>query len=546
LTGPLLLLITFRTSQAWGRFWEGTSLLHAMRGEWFDSASCLATFTSNAKGTKPEAVSQFRHTLLRLMSLCHGSALDELKEEETESYEVLDIKGLDETTMKILTQCKMNKFNRVEVLLHMIQVLVINAQAKGIIDVPPPILSRVYQTLSRGFVNLLDAKKIKDTRFPFPYAQAIAVLLLLFSVITPIVLSTMVPYVTLSAVSTFVPVFGLLCLNYTAEELEMPFGDDANDLPLDHFQEEMNSSLLMLIHDWSDHLPNTNSDAVRDWESLSASLHDARNKVGFYIHAGTMNNTGTQSTNSRRTLFAHKSSSMGNHYVSEGSSEYAGDDPPAGANESSSDASAVVAKKDWAVVSGHASKTVTQTPLSVEVLTPQRTQDPVVNSPRDNHADRVQALVSAAMSLQPARRVNPTECREDNGSPVSNEKTVGQRQGSSQPSVVGGTLARSTIPPKAQPRLPSRSVPIAGAVPASLTVPAKSGCQLSQEGLGENVNSLTGPSRWRTVIETPQSHKGDLATDCEKGAGTPRGLGGMAGQFFSGFGSNPTLPTREL
>merc|ERR1719410_994534 len=213
------------------------------------------------------------------MSLCHGSALDELKEEETESYEVLDIKGLDETTMKILTQCKMNKFNRVEVLLHMIQVLVINAQAKGIIDVPPPILSRVYQTLSRGFVNLLDAKKIKDTRFPFPYAQAIAVLLLLFSVITPIVLSTMVPYVTLSAVSTFVPVFGLLCLNYTAEELEMPFGEDSNDLPLDHFQEEMNSSLLMLIHECSDHVAKTRDNALRDFESLSASLHDARNSI---------------------------------------------------------------------------------------------------------------------------------------------------------------------------------------------------------------------------------------------------------------------------
>ena len=30
--------------------------------------------------------------------------------------------------------------------------------------VQPPILSRVYQTLSRGFVNLLNAKKIADTR----------------------------------------------------------------------------------------------------------------------------------------------------------------------------------------------------------------------------------------------------------------------------------------------------------------------------------------------------------------------------------------------
>ena len=44
----------------------------------------------------------------------------------------------------------------------------------GVLAIPPPILSRVYQTLSRGFVNLLNAKKIADTRFPFPYAQTIA------------------------------------------------------------------------------------------------------------------------------------------------------------------------------------------------------------------------------------------------------------------------------------------------------------------------------------------------------------------------------------
>ena len=35
-------------------------------------------------------------------------------------------------------------------------------------------------------------------------------------------------------------------------ELENPFGLDDNDLPLDHFQQEMNSCLLMLLHENSD------------------------------------------------------------------------------------------------------------------------------------------------------------------------------------------------------------------------------------------------------------------------------------------------------
>jgi len=278
-SGPLVALVGFRTSQAWGRFWEGTSLLHAMRGEWFDSASCLVTFTFGAKDTKRDEVRDFRHTLVRLMSLCHGSALDELKLDQSECYEVLDIRGLDDETLSMLNNAKDSGFNRVEVLLHLIQVLVINAQKGGVIDVPPPILSRVYQTLSRGFVNLLNAKKIKDTRFPFPHAQAIALMILVLSVLTPVVVTSLMNEALLAMAATFVPMLGLCILNYAAEELEMPFGDDDNDLPLSHFQKEMNSSLLMLIHECSDHVPSLKAKAHRDFESLQSSLTDTRNML---------------------------------------------------------------------------------------------------------------------------------------------------------------------------------------------------------------------------------------------------------------------------
>eukprot|EP00419_Tripos_fusus_P051094 CAMPEP_0172826358 /NCGR_PEP_ID=MMETSP1075-20121228/19360_1 /TAXON_ID=2916 /ORGANISM="Ceratium fusus, Strain PA161109" /LENGTH=511 /DNA_ID=CAMNT_0013668001 /DNA_START=236 /DNA_END=1771 /DNA_ORIENTATION=+ len=268
-----------------GRFWEGTSLLHAMRGEWFDSISCLATFTVPGKDKNPHEVSNFRHTLLRLMSLCHGSALDELKFASKETYEVLDIRGLNDETIHILTHCKDYGFNRVEVVLHMIQVLVIDAQKNNIISVPAPILSRVYQTLSRGFVNLLNARKIKDTRFPFPYAQAINLLMIILVVFTPLTMSAIIAQKSWSAVATFVPVLALYAMNFTAIELEMPFGEDPNDLPLSHFQEEMNTSLLMLIHPMSDHVAKVSrTRAYMDYESLFGSVHDRRNNIArFWI-----------------------------------------------------------------------------------------------------------------------------------------------------------------------------------------------------------------------------------------------------------------------
>merc|ERR1719265_1794195 len=77
-TGVLAMLLSFRTNRAMARFWEGTGLLHQMRGEWFDSISCCVTFSINALATKREEVMKFRHTVVRLMSLCHGSALEEI------------------------------------------------------------------------------------------------------------------------------------------------------------------------------------------------------------------------------------------------------------------------------------------------------------------------------------------------------------------------------------------------------------------------------------------------------------------------------------
>merc|ERR1719401_2058989 len=98
--------------------------------------------------------------------------------------------GLDNTTLNHLKRCKeVYDFNRVEVLLHLTQSIITKSLDDGILMIPPPILSRVYQTLSRGFVNLLNARKIADTRFPFPFAQLIAILLFIHMGLTPFMMS---------------------------------------------------------------------------------------------------------------------------------------------------------------------------------------------------------------------------------------------------------------------------------------------------------------------------------------------------------------------
>jgi hypothetical protein len=137
-------------------------------------------------------------------------------------------------------------------------------------------------------VNLHNAKKITDTQFPFPYAQLIMLLLYAHALLTPIVVSAFIEHPWWAAIITFVPVFGMFSVNLVANELEMPFGEDPNDLDLHLFQEEMNGSLLMLIHEDADILPHTTSEAVRDFNGLKEAVQqcDMNEVITFELKEG--------------------------------------------------------------------------------------------------------------------------------------------------------------------------------------------------------------------------------------------------------------------
>eukprot|EP00405_Crypthecodinium_cohnii_P009621 CAMPEP_0206429532 /NCGR_PEP_ID=MMETSP0324_2-20121206/6293_1 /ASSEMBLY_ACC=CAM_ASM_000836 /TAXON_ID=2866 /ORGANISM="Crypthecodinium cohnii, Strain Seligo" /LENGTH=571 /DNA_ID=CAMNT_0053895223 /DNA_START=33 /DNA_END=1745 /DNA_ORIENTATION=+ len=274
-TAVLLVLVGFRSRQGLARFWEGTGLLHQMKGEWFDTVSNCVTFTI-ASGKKDPAikvqVDKFRHTIVRLMSLCHGSALEEISGMHG-SLETIDVMGLNTATLKHVKDCVENHhFNKVEVLLHLVQSLITDAHEAGVIQIPPPILSRVYQTISRGYVNLLNTKKITDTKFPFPYVQLITFLLILHTIMAPVAICSIIDHLLWAPIFCFIPVFGSHALNFIAMELEDPFGEDDNDLPLAHFQAEMNNCLLMLLHPNTDIIANVCDTCVVDFEELKKNV----------------------------------------------------------------------------------------------------------------------------------------------------------------------------------------------------------------------------------------------------------------------------------
>jgi len=236
-------LVVFRSQQAFARWWEGGTLLQQLRGEWFNAYSSLMAFCNSAPD-KQQDVLEFQHRLARLVSLLYCAAIQQVSTMKNKNYELIDIKDFNHDSLQFL----MEAHDKCEVCLQWIQRLIGEANETQTIKVAPPILSRVYNQLGNGIVNLNNARKITEFPIPFPLAQMITFMLLFHWGITAFVCAASVQTTFWAGLISFVVVFSFWSINYIAVELEQPFGDDANDLPLNDMQEDLNKSLSQLMN----------------------------------------------------------------------------------------------------------------------------------------------------------------------------------------------------------------------------------------------------------------------------------------------------------
>lgn len=113
-------------------------------------------------------------------------------------------------------------------------------------EVEPPIVSRVYQELSDGMLGYNHARKIAEIPFPFPYAQTIAVLLVVHTVLVPVVVNMWVESYVASSLVTLIAVWSYFAINEVNRDLEDPYLFEPNDLPLTTFQLDLNYRLVSL------------------------------------------------------------------------------------------------------------------------------------------------------------------------------------------------------------------------------------------------------------------------------------------------------------
>merc|ERR1719215_229362 len=75
----------------------------------------------------------------------------------------------------------------------------------------------------------------------------ITTMLMIHWVLTPVVIACSIQNIILIILLTFISTFALHSCNYIAEEMEVPFGEDPNDLPIVELMDSMNASLQMLM-----------------------------------------------------------------------------------------------------------------------------------------------------------------------------------------------------------------------------------------------------------------------------------------------------------
>jgi hypothetical protein len=112
--------------------------------------------------------------------------------------------------------------------------------------VAPPIISRLMQYCSDGHMWYNSARKMAYIPFPFPHVQLTTAFILSTIFVVPLLMLAKTN-VYFGFVLNFLVVSILTGLNEVAKELQNPFTNVPNDLPLNLFQAHFNESLITIF-----------------------------------------------------------------------------------------------------------------------------------------------------------------------------------------------------------------------------------------------------------------------------------------------------------
>ena len=113
-------------------------------------------------------------------------------------------------------------------------------------NVGPPIISRIIQFLGDGMIHYNHARKIMFVPFPFPHAQLSAIYILVAIPAVSFLMDQYTDEAWVGCVLTFLTITCLSGIHEVARELENPFRNIPNEIPLVTLQAQFNEALITM------------------------------------------------------------------------------------------------------------------------------------------------------------------------------------------------------------------------------------------------------------------------------------------------------------
>ncbi|WP_394845808.1 bestrophin family protein [Pendulispora brunnea] len=228
------LLLVFRTNASYDRYWEGRKLLGTMVNRSRDMARQVAAFV----GTRQEPeVQRAVEDVQRYLSAFFALAVQSLRSQR-------DLSALGERLTPEERAILEPKKARAPVVASFLSKRIEDLARRGVLA-PHHVL-----LLDPNITALLDAlggcERIVRTPIPFAYAQHIKLAVLLFTLTVPFAMADATRWYT--PMASAILAFALIGIDEIGVEIEDPFGEDPNDLPIDRLAETIASSAEDILH----------------------------------------------------------------------------------------------------------------------------------------------------------------------------------------------------------------------------------------------------------------------------------------------------------
>lgn len=262
--------LVFRTNTSYNRYWDAANHLKRMQAEFYDAATSVICFVLTSDKPTQDKL-KFAHTLVRLFGLLHAVSMEDLSTLANEDYPLIDIAGLTREECKFIAGDHYEGI-KPEIAMGWIRLYIIQGIDSELIDAPGAIVTRVIARLGSGLSHFHAAVQVNQVQFPFPYVQANLLLALVYCVLTPLNIASKTNYWWASAFLTLFSISLLKAIDLIGVEIDAPFGEDPNDLPMWELHCEFLSDLHTMLNPQSWWLPRMMEGSKVSYEELLATF----------------------------------------------------------------------------------------------------------------------------------------------------------------------------------------------------------------------------------------------------------------------------------